>query len=48
MVFQVVNSNGEQVFADKSMSVAFDWAFHRKDNNGWFLLNAKGEKVIKF
>lgn len=48
MKFQVINSEGKQMFADNSMSVAFDWAFRQKDNEGWFLLNAKGEKVIKF
>lgn len=48
MKFQVINSEGKQMFADKSMSVAFDWAFRCNDNEGWFLLNEKGEKVIKF
>lgn len=48
MKFQVINSEGKQMFADNSMSVAFDWAFRQKDNEGWFLLNEKGEKVIKF
>lgn len=48
MKFQVINSEGKQMFADNSMSNAFAWACNRKDNDGWFLLNAKGEKVIKF
>ena len=48
MKFQVINSEGKQMFADNSMSVAFDWAFRRKDNEGWFNIKKKGEKVIKF
>ena len=48
MNFQVINSEGKQMFADNSISVAFAWACQHKDNDGWFLLNAKGEKVIKF
>ena len=47
-MFKVINTDGQQVFADSSMKVAFDLAYNHKDNDGFFLLNAKGEKVIKF
>ena len=47
-MFKVINTDGQQVFADSSMKVAFDWAYNHKGNDGFFLLNAKGEKVIKF
>ena len=47
-MFKVINTDGQQVFADSSMKVAFDWAYNNKDNDGFLLLNTKGEKVIKF
>ena len=47
-MFKVINTDGQQVFADSSMKVAFDWANNHKGNDGFLLLNAKGEKVIKF
>ena len=47
-MFKVINTDGQQVFADSSMKVAFAWANNHKDNDGFILLNTKGEKVIKF
>ena len=47
-MFKVINTYGQQVFADSSIIIAFNWAYNHKDNDGFFLLNTKGEKVIKF
>ena len=47
-MFKVINTDGQQVFADSSMKIAFAWAYNHKDNDGFILLNTQGEKVIKF
>ena len=48
-MFKVVNSNDESIFEAETIKMAYVWAnSHWSRNNPLFLLNEKGEKVIKF
>ena len=48
-MFKVVNSNDKSIFEAETIKMAYVWAnSHWSRNNPIFLLNEKGEKVIKF
>lgn len=48
-MFKVVNSNDKPIFEAETIKMAYVWVnSHWSRNNPLFLLNEKGEKVIKF
>lgn len=47
-MFKVIDKDGKQVFCESTMKLAFGRANASKNNRGWCLLDANGNKVIKF